>query len=52
MNQASFFEGNEPLKIKKPVNKGFFQNWSLHYAEQQINFGLVFEAIKQEDGGI
>lgn len=36
----------------KPVNKGFFQNWSLHYAEQQINFGLVFEAIKTESGGI
>lgn len=36
----------------KPVNKGFFQNWSLHYAEQQINFGLVFEAIKIESGGI
>lgn len=36
----------------KPVNKGFFQNWSLHYAEQQIRFGLVFEAIKIESGGI
>lgn len=36
----------------KPANKGFFQNWSLHYAEQQINFGLVFEAIKTESGGI
>lgn len=35
----------------KPVNKGFFQNWSWHYAEQQINFGVVREAIKQENGG-